>query len=160
MFRQIKKEEVKNVFELILDRIEWMNENNIHQWNETNYTDAYPLSYYEEKREQGQLFGLIEEGQIVCVAVLLEEDESWNDSIPSLYVHNLVSSRNSKGAGRRFFAYLEDYAQTQKKTYIRLDSARDNKSLEDYYTSLGFIEVGTCIDGPYKGICRQKEVHY
>ena len=32
--------------------IEWMNENNIHQWNETNYTDAYPLSYYEEKRKQ------------------------------------------------------------------------------------------------------------
>ena len=54
MFRQIKKEEVQTVFELILDRIEWMNENNIHQWNETNYTDAYPLSYYEEKREAGQ----------------------------------------------------------------------------------------------------------
>ena len=36
--------EVQTVFELILDRIEWMNENNIHQWNETNYTDAYPLS--------------------------------------------------------------------------------------------------------------------
>ena len=52
MFRQIKKEEVQNVFELILDRIEWMNENNIHQWNETSYTDAYPLSYYEEKRKQ------------------------------------------------------------------------------------------------------------
>ena len=110
MFRQIKKEEVQTVFELILDRIEWMNENNIHQWNETNYTDAYPLSYYEEKREAGQLFGLIEEGQIVCAAVLLEEDERWNDPIPSLYVHNLVSSRNSQGAGRRFFAYLEDYA--------------------------------------------------
>ena len=156
MFRQIKKEEVQNVFELILDRIEWMNENNIHQWNETNYTDAYPLSYYEEKAEQGQLFGLIEEGQIVCAAVLLEDDESWNDSIPSLYVHNLVSSRNSKGAGRRFFACLEDYAQTQKKKYIRLDSAKDNKSLESYYTSLGFIEAGTCIDGPYEGICRQK----
>ena len=102
----------------------------------------------------------MEEGQIVCAAVLLEEDESWNDSIPSLYVQNLVSSRNSKGAGRRFFDHLEDYAQTQKKKYIRLDSARDNKSLEDYYTSLGFIEAGTCIDGPYKGICRQKEVHY
>lgn len=102
----------------------------------------------------------MEEGQIVCAAVLLEEDESWNDSIPSLYVHNLVSSRNSKGAGRRFFDHLEDYAQTQKKKYIRLDSARDNKSLEDYYTSLGFIKAGTCIDGPYKGICRQKEVHY
>lgn len=160
MFRQIKKEEVQNVFELILDRIEWMNENHIHQWNETNYTDAYPLSYYEEKREQGQLFGLIEEGQIVCAAVLLEEDERWNDSIPSLYVHNLVSSRNSKGAGRRFFACLEDYAHKQRKTYIRLDSARDNKSLESYYTSLGFIEAGTCIDGPYKGIRRQKEVHY
>ena len=103
---------------------------------------------------------MIEEGQIVCAAVLLEDDESWNDSIPSLYVHNLVSSRNSKGAGRRFFACLEDYAHKQRKTYIRLDSARDNKSLESYYTSLGFIEAGTCIDGPYEGICRQKEVHY
>lgn len=50
MFRQIEKEEVQDVFELILDRIEWMNDNDIHQWNETNYTDAYPLSYYEEKK--------------------------------------------------------------------------------------------------------------
>lgn len=160
MFREIEKEEVQKVYELILDRIEWMNENDIHQWNETNYTDAYPLSYYEEKREKGQLFGLIEEEHIVCAAVLLEEDERWNDSIPSLYVHNLVSSRNIKGAGKRFFACLEDYAHKQGKKYIRLDSARDNPSLTSYYTSLGFIEVGTCIDGPYKGICRQKEVHY
>ena len=40
MFRQIKKEEVQAVFELILDRIEWMNENEIHQWNETKYTNV------------------------------------------------------------------------------------------------------------------------
>lgn len=30
MFRQIEKDEVQAVFELILDRIEWMNENEIH----------------------------------------------------------------------------------------------------------------------------------
>lgn len=158
MLREIKEEEVQSVFSLILKRIEWMDQNNIQQWNVTDYTEVYPISYYEEKRKNGELFGLIEDGKVISAAVLLDEDERWNDSEPALYIHNFVSQTGIKGAGKRFLQEVEDYARTQGKKYLRLDSSRENEALAHYYESFGFKEAGTCTDGPYQGICRQKEI--
>ena len=44
VFRQIKKEELSEMFSLILQRIEWMDEVGIEQWNCTDYANVYPLS--------------------------------------------------------------------------------------------------------------------
>ena len=42
--------------------------------------------------------------------------------------------------------------------YFRLDSAVDNDALTQYYESQGFLPVGECEDGPYRGILRQKKL--
>ena len=60
--------------------------------------------------------------------------------------------------GKIFLAKAEKYASTKGKKYFRLDSAEDNKKLEQYYTSQGFEAVDRCIDGQYFGILRQKEL--
>ena len=44
------------ILELIKKRIEWMDENNIEQWNKTDYLSFYPKEYFEEKAEAGQLY--------------------------------------------------------------------------------------------------------
>ena len=80
VFRQIKKEELSEMFSLILRRIEWMDEVGIEQWNCTDYANVYPLSYYEGKRLLGEVFVLEENGRIVSAAVLRGEDERWEDS--------------------------------------------------------------------------------
>ena len=55
-------------------------------------------------------------------------------------------------------SYVEKYAVMQGKRYFRLDSAADNIALAKYYESHGFMPVGECQEGLYKGILRQKEL--
>ena len=47
---------------------------------------------------------------------------------------------------------------SEGKAYLRLDSAEDSAALAKYYESLGFVNVGTCQDGSYKGILREKKL--
>lgn len=161
IFRKIKKEEVIVMFDLIIERMKWMDEKGIQQWNVTAYEEVYPLSYYEEKRNQEEVYVLeeVEDHQIVCGAVLLEEDERWQDNTPSIYLHNFVSKIGTKGVGTIFIKEAEKYAKQKGKQYFRLDSAVNNTKLTNYYESLGYEAVGTCQDGVYEGILRQKQMN-
>ena len=163
VFREIREEELCEMFSLILRRIEWMDEVGIEQWNCTDYANVYPLSYYEEKRLLGEVFVLEEKGSIVSAAVLRGEDERWEDSgadtrAPSVYLHNFVSRLGCPGAGLEFIKKAEEYAKSCGKVYFRLDSAVGNTGLEQYYEKLGYVPVGRCVDGPYEGILREKKL--
>ena len=89
---------------------------------------------------------------------LKEQDDRWNDSEPALYLHNFVTRVEAPGAGSTFLRFAEEYALKKGKKYLRLDSAADNPSLARYYTSQGFVPAGTCTEGGYNGILRQKEL--
>ena len=58
IFREIKKEEISQFFSLIRQRIAWMEQQGIRQWNDTGYEEEYPQAYYEAHRQKGQLFVL------------------------------------------------------------------------------------------------------
>ena len=160
IFRKLKREEIPQMFALIIQRIVWMDEKGIKQWNVTNYADAYPLDYYYEQYEKEIAFGLIDEesGELVCAAILKESDDIWEDDSPSIYLHNFVSKVGEKGVGTIFLKFAEEYAIEQNMQYFRLDSAVDNDALTQYYESQGFLPVGECEDGPYRGILRQKKL--
>ena len=163
IFRPIKKEELPEMFQITLERVKWMDEVGIKQWNVTGYADAYPLPYYEEKHENGEVFVLEDmgSGKIVCAGVLRNEDERWDHVCNSadgsaLYLHNFASRVSAKGTGSIFLDFAENYAAENGKKYFRLDSADDNEALTAYYADRGYIPRGECIDGPYTGILREK----
>ncbi len=160
LFRVIKKREVSQMFQLILDRIKWMDKNNIKQWNVINYTEIYTRDYYEKKRKKGELFVLLDEGtnEIICAAVLQDSDKIWNDGENALYIHNFVSKIGKSGAGGDFLKYAIDYAKLKGKKYFRLDCAANNDKLNGYYEKHGFIRTGICEDGLYRGILREKKL--
>ena len=160
IFREIEKEEVSQMFSMILQRMKWMDKKGIEQWNVTNYEEIYPESYYEEKRQKGEVFVLADRltKEIVSAAVLKEKDTRWPDEASAIYVHNFVSRIEEKGAGSAFLRCAEEYAVQKGKKYFRLDSSVDNDPLAQYYTRHGFKEVGRCEEGLYKGILRQKEL--
>ena len=58
IFREIEKDEIPQMFNLILERIKWMDEKGIKQWNVTKYDEVYPQSYYEERRKKHEIFVL------------------------------------------------------------------------------------------------------
>ena len=159
-FRRAEKHEVPAVFDLIMARVRWMDDVGIRQWNVTDYAGCYPLSHYEAARQRGDLFVLTDEAGIAACAVLRQDDERWPEAMqaaePAFYLHHLATRLGAKGAGRIFLQMAEAHAATQGKTRFRLDSADDNAFLADYYTAQGYVPVGTCVDGLYTGILREK----
>ena len=160
IFRKIREDEICQMFQMIIERIKWFDEKGIKQWNVTNYDKVYPKSYYQEKRKAGELFVLEdrEKNQIVCGAVLKKDDNRWEDKSPALYLHNFVSKIEEKNVGGIFLKFAEEYALKNEKKYFRLDSAESNKNLAKYYELHGFIPVGRCEEGLYKGILREKDL--
>ena len=160
IFRKAKKEEVPAVFALIIRRVAWMDEVGIRQWNMTKYDECYPISYYETRRQKDELFVLEEEssGRLVSVGALFHEDARWDTGEDAYYLHHLASALDAKGAGSIFLREAENYTKLQGKTYLRLDSAVGNETLERYYASRGYVEAGRCVDGLYEGVLRQKKL--
>lgn len=150
---------VEEIFDLILRRIAWMDEQGIRQWNTTDYAEVYPREYYREQARLGRLYVLRREGRIAGAAVLLEEDKCWKDAapaVPAYYVHNLVSGLEEKGAGSELLEGIEALARARGKTALRLDCAVDNAPLNRWYEARGFLPAGRCTDGPYVGTLREK----
>ena len=142
-------------FNLIKQRIDWMNKNGISHWNKSNYTNVYPLSHYLALQNNGQLFVLKDDKELLAFGALLEEDERWNDKKSAFYLHHLTSKVSYKKYGKKFIIEAIKYAVLKDKKYFRLDSSKDYPKLEDYYKQFGFVECGECIDGNYQGILRQ-----
>lgn len=159
-FRKAEKQEIPAVFALIMGRVAWMDTVGIRQWNTTRYDQRYPLDYYESRRQAEELFVLEERpaGRLVCVGALFHEDVRWPDPASAFYLHHFASEVDAKGVGSIFLQEAENYTRSQGRQYLRLDSAVGNKTLEDYYTSRGYVEAGRCEDGLYKGILRQKKL--
>ena len=130
-------QDVPVIFEMILERDQWMKEKGITQWQDTHYLDIFPLSYYQQEQEKGNLFVLT--------------DNKHN------IIHRLVSRPHLQG-GSYFLKRIEDYARQLNKHYIRLDSMTSNQPLTQYYQKHGFIAVGECEEGLYQGTLRQKAI--
>ena len=147
--------DIDAVFALFEKRVDWMNEQNIHQWNDTDYLNAYPKSYYIQQQELGNLYVLADntDGAVTGAVVLLQSDDRWLDRAgsPAYYVHNLVTDSSVKGTGRALLAQAERLAAEHGKRFMRLDCAADNAFLNGYYEKMGYLPAGTCEDGPYKG---------
>ncbi|MBU5480236.1 GNAT family N-acetyltransferase [Blautia sp. MSJ-19] len=162
IFQKATADDVRKIFPLYEERLKWMDEGGIRQWNTTDYLEVYPLAYYEEKQSRDRLFILTEKGteEIVAAAVLLDEDARWPSDTGSsaFYIHNLVTACHTRGAGKRMIEELEQFAVSCGKNYMRLDCTDDSEFLNQYYEGLGYEPVGYCVDDLYRGIRREKKL--
>jgi len=157
-FAQGTRDDLPRYYELLRERIAWMDEQGIQQWNTTDYWAVYPESHYEELTDRGELFVLRREGILVAGAALYESDPRWPEENPppAFYVHHLLTDMRVRGAGAAMLHCCEDLARQQGKVYLRLDCAIDNERLNHYYENLAYRPAGTCVDGAYTGRLRQK----
>ena len=161
-FRPLAHDEISAMLDLIHQRIAWMDEVGIRQWNVTDYDGVYPPEYYEACWQRGELFALTDaDGVIVCAGCLKTADDRWPDghTASALYLHHLAADQAHKGAGRAFLRAAEEHAARNGCAFLRLDSAIDNPSLTRWYESQGYLPAGCCVDGLYEGILRQKPVN-
>lgn len=157
-FRRAEGDEFQRVFSLILERMHWMDDCGIKQWNVFPYDEIYPLEYYKDAQLNGLLYVIVDNSSknVVCAGILKESDERWTDSELAFYLHNFVSEVGRTGVGDIFLQSATALALEHGKKYLRLDSSVDNDKLAKYYEKQGFLPVGSCIDGEYKGVLRQK----
>ncbi|OUQ70170.1 hypothetical protein B5E53_00675 [Eubacterium sp. An11] len=154
--------DLPQVYDIIDERIHWMDQVGIKQWNVTDYWDCYPESYYKKAVSNGNLYVLKRKdtGLVASVAVLYEEDARWQakQGPAAYYVHHLATRLGEKGAGKVMVDCCEKLAAARGKEYLRLDCAIDNPKINAYYDGLRYDYAGTCVDGKYEGNLREKRV--
>jgi len=161
VFQKAVNEDIDEILILIQKRIKWMDENNISQWNKTNYLKYYPKNYYEDLVLNDQLY-VVKYGHLNSVIgafALLEQDTCWDDSSQSYYIHNLVTDIEVSGIGMTIIKFCEQIAIKHGKNKIRLDCQASNHKLNEYYIGLGFEYVGMVQEGNYTGIKREKKLN-
>ena len=154
---------LEQIYALIDRRIRWMDEVGIRQWNVTDYWGVYPKEHYIEQMLHDRLYVLkrMPEGTVVGTAVLYEADPRWPDGaqVDTYYVHHFAASPDETGAGAILLQHLEEYTRRNKKAVLRLDCADGNVRLNRYYEEKGYSPCGTCVDGLYHGILREKHLN-
>lgn len=160
IFRQAREEELTQVYEIIKKRVQWMDENNIKQWNTTDYLNVYPLEYFRGHFNKGQLYVMTNDADILGVMVLLPQDPRWPEykDTDSYFVHNFATKIDIPGIGALMLEQAELLSISHGKQFLRLDCPSHNVFLNNYYESKAYKQLGTCIDGLYKGNRREKKL--
>lgn len=152
-----KISDLKDVYRLIDDRIKWMDEVGIKQWNVTDYYKHFPHRYFEMAVDNLNLYVLKNKvDRVVGAAVIKSKDSWWDDDKQAYYIHNFVTDIEEKGAGIEMLKGFEDIALKNNIYRVRLDCAKDNVKLNRYYEQFGYNVVGECIVGDYIGNKREK----
>ncbi len=159
LFRNARPSDVDAIMSLVQKRIEWMDAQGLHQWNETDYFGRYPRRYWQDNI--GRFLVGLRGASVVVAIALYENDIRWEGTGatgPAFYLHHLTTDLSAKGAGAAMMLYVERYAAAHGVTTLRLDSAVGNEVLERYYSALGYRERGRCQDRLYHGILREKRL--
>lgn len=155
-----KELDVEDVFNIIKERIKWMDKVGIKQWNVTDYCTRFPKEHYINKMKTNNLYVLrqTKDDKIVGAVVCFDIDERWLDhlEVPAYYLHNFVTHPDVKGAGKIILKCMEEHALNNNKKALRLECAMDNSGINNYYEQNGFTLVGLCDDGPYTWNRREK----
>ena len=162
IFKRAEIEDVPKLFEIIKNRVGWMEAKGLKQWNTTDYLNVYPLSYFEEHQKNGRLFAMKDDisGDVATVMVLLSDDKRWGElnTRDAYYVHNFATNPFIKGIGSLMLEEAEKLSLAEGKTYLRLDCPSHNQFLNHFYESRGYSPAGSCIDGPYQGNRKEKKL--
>lgn len=152
--------DLDSIINLIGQRIDWMDQVGIKQWNTTDYFGVYPRSHFESYINRGIMYvaRLTENGPVLGVEALLPADPRWPDGdiVNAWYVHHLATSLEEKGLGREMIRLTEELGRAVGLERIRLDCDIKNVFLNTYYQSQGYEMCGQCVDGAYSGNLREK----
>ena len=89
--------QVSSFIAVIKERIAWMEQMGMHQWNDEEYLDFYSEEYFAEHARNGRLFFLMRGADIAGAAALLESDERWDGDKAYLYVHHIATRTGLSG---------------------------------------------------------------
>ena len=161
-FRRALPQDVDSIIEVIQERIDWMDQMGLYQWNKTHYMQRYPRQYFLQRVEDGEFFlALDSSGAVTGVMALLTEDPRWEgtEQKKCYYVHHLAARTGAKGAGRALLCFCEELSRKEGREVVRLDCQLGNDKLNAFYEKLGYQYAGPMVEGEYEGIKREKKLN-
>lgn len=128
------------ICQLFEEAIAFQKANNYIGWNN------YDRAYLQSDIENGLLFKIINNQDIICIFSICYSDELiWREMEKgnALYLHRIVLNRRFK-AGKVFRKVLDwalDHAMEKRLSYIRMDTWASNEKIIGYYKSYGFAFI-------------------
>lgn len=112
-----------------------------NQWPE--FDREFIAAEVAERRQ----FKLLIDNKIACVwAITYRDAQIWEDreNDSSIYIHRIATNPEFRGNNfvKKIVDWSENFARTQNKRFIRMDTCGENKRLIDHYKSCGFKYLG------------------
>lgn len=119
-------------------------------FQKTRYTLHWPkfeTSLVETEINENRQWKITIDGKTACVwATTFDDPQIWEEknADPAVYIHRIATNPEFKGQNMVavIVAWAKEYAKTNGKTYVRLDTVGQNEGLINHYTKMGFDFLG------------------
>ena len=112
-----------------------------------NLWPEFERSLVETEIAENRQWKLLIDQEIACIwAITFSDPQIWegkNDD-PAIYIHRIATNPNFRGQKfvSKIVEWALEYAASQDKSYIRMDTCGDNKVLINHYVNCGFKFLG------------------
>ncbi|OPC66466.1 GNAT family acetyltransferase [Elizabethkingia bruuniana] len=119
-------------------------------FQKTKFTVHWPefeRSLIETEIAENRQWKMVADTKIACVwATTLSDPQIWEqrNNDPAIYIHRIATNPDFRGQNlvQQIMEWSKQYALTNKKRFIRMDTVGDNPGLISYYTKCGFEFLG------------------
>ena len=129
-----------------LARVRMVNEGNLTQWDNREVFKTEIIDYINKKI----LYKVIENDEIVGYFAYIYDIEhaydvingKWLNQDKYITIHKIASKYNNKGIGGFIIKYVIDRCKKEGIYNIKIDTHKNNLSMNKFLTNKGFINCG------------------
>ena len=129
-----------------LARVRMVNEGNLTQWDNREVFKTEIIDYINKKI----LYKVIENDEIVGYFAYIYDiehaydviDGKWLNQDKYITIHKIASKYNNKGIGGFIIKYVIDRCKNEGIYNIKIDTHKNNLSMNKFLTNKGFINCG------------------
>lgn len=119
-------------------------------FQKTKFTVHWPefeRSLIETEIAENRQWKMVINNQIACVwATTFSDSQIWEErnNDPAVYIHRIATNPDFRGQNlvQHIVEWSKQFARSNKKRFIRMDTVGDNPGLISYYTKCGFEFLG------------------
>lgn len=143
MIKQATDEDIHIIEKILLDAVDWMDKNGLHQW-EADQVKWNVISKYFVASDF--YIAYENDNPAACIAIIDYDPNFW-ENIPqgeSLYIHKVAVVRDyaGKGYSKKLIDFAKEKARSMGIKTIRLDCHRNRAKVRAIYEREGFVCVG------------------
>jgi len=133
--------DIQEIFRLYSIATDFQKSKFIVHWPE------FELNLVQTEIEENRQWKIIIDGKIACVwATTFDDPQIWEERNhdPAVYIHRIAVNPEFRGQNlvQQIAEWAKDYALSNEKRFVRMDTVGENTGLINYYTKCGFEFLG------------------